>query len=83
MTPSLNIPERLRRMVSRWPSDDFLFPKLKEHLSGTSIYSDSDVKTATVKWLIGQGRDFYQARLNKSVLRSDKCLNRVGDYVEK
>ncbi|GBL54853.1 hypothetical protein AVEN_166734-1, partial [Araneus ventricosus] len=37
MTPSLSIPGRLRRMASRWPSDYFLFPKLKEHLSGTRL----------------------------------------------
>lgn len=65
------------------PSDYCLFPKLKEHLSGTRFSSDSDVKTAAENWLNGQGRDFYQAGLNKLVLRSDKCLNRFGDYVEK
>ncbi|GBM20687.1 hypothetical protein AVEN_105931-1 [Araneus ventricosus] len=29
------------------------------------------------------GRDLCQAGLNELVLRSDKCLNRFGDYVEK
>ncbi|GBN16420.1 hypothetical protein AVEN_256450-1 [Araneus ventricosus] len=48
-TPTLNMPGRLLRMALRWPSDNFLFPKLKEHLSGTRISSDSDVKTA--EWL--------------------------------
>ncbi|GBM88350.1 hypothetical protein AVEN_199338-1 [Araneus ventricosus] len=66
---------RLRRMVSGWSSDYFLFPKLKEHLSGTRFSSDSDVKTAAENWLNGQGRDFYQAWLNKLALRPDKCLN--------
>ncbi|GBN43836.1 hypothetical protein AVEN_137872-1 [Araneus ventricosus] len=56
-----------------------------KHLSGTRLLSESDVKTATENWLNEQGRDFYQAGLNKLVLRSDKCLNtcRFGDYVEK
>ncbi|GBO37129.1 hypothetical protein AVEN_216341-1 [Araneus ventricosus] len=45
---------------------------------------NSDVKTAVDNWFSGQGRDFYQAGLNKLVLRSDKCLNRFGyDYLEK
>ncbi|GBM43850.1 hypothetical protein AVEN_256724-1 [Araneus ventricosus] len=43
MTPSLNMPERLRRMNSRWPSDDFLFPKLNEHLPGTRFSSEACV----------------------------------------
>ncbi|GBM86068.1 hypothetical protein AVEN_3894-1 [Araneus ventricosus] len=64
-------------------SDYFLFPKLKEQLSRTRFSSDSDVKTAAENWLNGLGCDFYQAELNKLVLRSDKCLNRFGDYVEK
>ncbi|GBO19590.1 hypothetical protein AVEN_134987-1 [Araneus ventricosus] len=55
----------LRRMASRWRSDYFLLSKLKEHLSGTKFSSDSDVKTAAENWLNGQGRDFYQAGLNK------------------
>ncbi|GBN16467.1 hypothetical protein AVEN_196923-1 [Araneus ventricosus] len=83
MTPSLNMPGCLRRMASRWPNDYFLFPKLKEHLSGTRFSSESDVKTPAKNWLNGQGRDFYQAWLNTLVLRSDICLNRCGDYVEK
>ncbi|GBN44832.1 hypothetical protein AVEN_142150-1 [Araneus ventricosus] len=65
------------------PSEYFPFPKLKEHLFGTSFSSESDVKTAAENWFNGQGRDFYQAGLNKLVLRSYKCLNRFGDYVEK
>ncbi|GBN30069.1 hypothetical protein AVEN_254793-1 [Araneus ventricosus] len=35
------------------PSDYFLSPKFKEHLSGTSFSSDSDVKTAAENRLIG------------------------------
>ncbi|GBM92616.1 hypothetical protein AVEN_160941-1 [Araneus ventricosus] len=52
-------------------------------LSGTRFSSESDVKTAAENWFNGQGRDFYQDGLNKLVLRSDKCLNRFGEYVEK
>ncbi|GBL80920.1 hypothetical protein AVEN_26328-1 [Araneus ventricosus] len=76
------MPGRLHRMASRWPSDYFLFPKLKEYLSATRFSSDSDVKTAAENWLNGYGHPFYQARLNKLALRSGKCLKRFGDYVK-
>ncbi|GBM24214.1 hypothetical protein AVEN_22554-1 [Araneus ventricosus] len=74
----------LHRMTSRWPSDYSLFPKFKEHTSGTRIYSDNGVKLNYAgNWLNGKGHDFYQARLNKLVLCSDKCLHIFDDYVEK
>ncbi|GBM12971.1 hypothetical protein AVEN_227431-1 [Araneus ventricosus] len=60
----------------------FLFAKLKENISRTKFLSNSDVKTAAENRLNGRRRDFCQAGLNKLVLRSDKCLNRFGDYVE-
>ncbi|GBN73926.1 hypothetical protein AVEN_117484-1 [Araneus ventricosus] len=53
-----------------------------EHLTGTRFSSDSDVKTAAENNPNGQGRGFYQVGLNKLVLRSDKCLNRLV-YLEK
>ncbi|GBM73241.1 hypothetical protein AVEN_94686-1 [Araneus ventricosus] len=83
MTPSLNMQWNLRPITSRWPSDYFPFPKLKEHLTGRRFSSESDVKKVADNWLNGQERDFCQAGLNKSILRSDKCLNRFGDCVEK
>ncbi|GBL89514.1 hypothetical protein AVEN_87850-1 [Araneus ventricosus] len=54
-----------------------------KHLSGKRFSSNSDAKTAAENWFIGQGRDFYQAGLNNLVLRSDKCLNRFDNHVEK
>ncbi|GBM10615.1 hypothetical protein AVEN_21934-1 [Araneus ventricosus] len=79
MTPSLNKPEHLLRMALRWPRIYFHFSKLKEYLSGKRFSSDNDVKTPDES----SGHDFYQAGLNKLALRSDKCRNRFGDYVEK
>ncbi|GBN60450.1 hypothetical protein AVEN_205638-1 [Araneus ventricosus] len=52
-------------------------------LSGTRFSSDSDMKTAAENRLYGQIHHFYQSRLNKLVLRSDKSLNKSDDYVEK
>ncbi|GBN19362.1 hypothetical protein AVEN_49242-1 [Araneus ventricosus] len=68
----------------KWEYSLDLAPNLgSKHLFGTKFSSNSDVKTAAENSLNGQGRDFYQAGLNKLVLRSDKCLNRFDDYVEK
>ncbi|GBO19805.1 hypothetical protein AVEN_247369-1 [Araneus ventricosus] len=77
--------QRLKWEVwSHLPCSPDLTPNLgSKHLSGTRFSSDSEVKTAAENWLKGQGRDFYQSRLNKLVLRSDKCLNRFGNNVEK
>ncbi|GFV74452.1 histone-lysine N-methyltransferase SETMAR [Trichonephila clavipes] len=56
--------------------------KLKKHFSGKRFSSDSAVKKSAETWLNGQGLDFYQDGLSKLVLRSDKCLNSLGDYVK-
>ncbi|GBM83728.1 hypothetical protein AVEN_261315-1 [Araneus ventricosus] len=64
----------------KWKSVAILIqPRFDKHLAGTMCSSDSDVKTAAENWVNGQGRDFYQAELNKLFLRSDECLNRFGD----
>ncbi|GFU42049.1 hypothetical protein TNCV_4677281 [Trichonephila clavipes] len=47
-----------------------------------AIFQDSAVKSSAETWLNGQGLYFYQDELYKLVLRFDKCLNRLGDYVE-
>ncbi|GBM93661.1 hypothetical protein AVEN_132445-1 [Araneus ventricosus] len=66
MTPSLNIPGRLRRITLRWLNDYFLFPKLKEHLSGSRFSSENDVKTVAENWLNGQ--DVISAKPVKQVV---------------
>ncbi|GBL93666.1 hypothetical protein AVEN_25652-1 [Araneus ventricosus] len=69
---------------SRSPYSPELAPNLgSKHLSGTSFSSNSDVKTGAENWLNERRRGFYQDGLNKLVLRSDKYLNRFGDYVGK
>ncbi|GBO05282.1 hypothetical protein AVEN_198595-1 [Araneus ventricosus] len=66
------------------PYSPDLAPNLSsKHLSGRKLSSDSDERTPVENWFNVHGRDFYQAGLNKLVQRSDKCLNRFGDYVEK
>ncbi|GFW98809.1 hypothetical protein TNCV_2837701 [Trichonephila clavipes] len=44
-------------------------------------FSRTVAKASAETWLNGQGPDFYQDGLNKLILRSDKCLNRLDDRV--
>ncbi|GBN81202.1 hypothetical protein AVEN_212426-1 [Araneus ventricosus] len=60
-------------------SPDFRHNLGSKHFTGTKFSSKSDVKT----YAENCGRYFYQAGLKELVLRSDKCVNRFGNYVEK
>lgn len=65
------------------PSDYHLFLHLKRHLSGNHYNDDDDVKTAVNSWLSEQAASFYEEGILKLVKRYDKCLNKLGNYVEK
>jgi hypothetical protein len=65
------------------PSDLHLFSKLKEFLGGRRFKSDEEMKDAVEEWLNGLAAVVYDEGIQKLVTRYDKCLNVVGDYVEK
>jgi hypothetical protein len=65
------------------PLDFHLFQKMKKHLRGQSFHSNEDVQNEVKKWLRAQDTFFFYEVLDKSIYRYDKCLNRLGDYVEK
>jgi histone-lysine N-methyltransferase SETMAR len=65
------------------PSDFHLFPKLKEFLGGRRFKRDDEVKDAFKEWLNGLATEVYDEGIQKLVIRYDKCLNVVGDSVEK
>ncbi|GBL70519.1 hypothetical protein AVEN_126642-1 [Araneus ventricosus] len=54
-----------------------------KHLPGGRFSSESVAKTVLEKLAQLTGLDFCHAGLNKFVLRSNKCLNRFDDTVEK
>jgi hypothetical protein len=54
---------------------------MKKHLISQYFHSNEDVQNEDKKWLIAQGT-FYRG-LDKLIYSYDKCLNRLGDYVEK
>jgi hypothetical protein len=45
--------------------------------------SDKEVKKMVKDWFNGLATDFYNADIQKLVIRYDGCLNLHGDYVEK
>ena len=65
------------------PSDFHLFGPMKEFLAGKRFETDAEVKSAVRRWLHSNQRDFYEQGILKLVTRWEKCVEKVGDYVEK
>ncbi|GBL96274.1 hypothetical protein AVEN_118801-1 [Araneus ventricosus] len=63
------------------PSDFHLFRHLKHHLGGN--HYKEDVKTAVTSWLSEQAAIIYEEGIQNLVVRYDKCLNKLGSFVEK
>ncbi|KAG8237683.1 hypothetical protein J437_LFUL015216 [Ladona fulva] len=51
--------------------------------TGKRYNDDDDVKTAVNSWLSEQAASPYEEGSLKLVERYDKCLNKLGNYVEK
>ncbi|GBL78276.1 hypothetical protein AVEN_42821-1 [Araneus ventricosus] len=69
--------------AGRPPCDFHVFCKLKEYLVERQFSSDDQVQTAVLSWLQDQGAIFYRQGIERSVQRSDKSLQILGDCVEK
>lgn len=65
------------------PSDFHLFTKLKDFLAGKKFDSDEELKEGVTTYLNTLAAAEYEAGIQKLVTRYDKCLNLLGDYVEK
>jgi hypothetical protein len=65
------------------PSDFHLFGPFKKHLGGRRFATDDEVRQAIMSWLQALDIDFFYAGIDALVYRSDKCLGKYGDYVEK
>jgi hypothetical protein len=65
------------------PSDFHLPPKMKMHLRVQSFHTIEDVQNEVKEWLHAEDAFFSYEGLDKLIYRYDKCLNRLGDYVEK
>lgn len=57
--------------------------RIAQELDGRQFSNDNQVQTAVLSWIQDQGAIVYRQAIERLVLRSDKCLQRLGDYVEK
>ena len=64
-------------------SDFHFFPHLKRDLKGTHFTSDDEVKQAVTLWIKQRTPEFFTDGMHKLALRWEKCIERLGDYVEK
>ncbi|GBM19835.1 hypothetical protein AVEN_86171-1 [Araneus ventricosus] len=65
------------------PSYFHLFLHAKRFLSGQRSDDDEKVRDAVTSWLASQTTIFYDPGKPNLVSGYDKCLNVLGDYVEK
>ncbi|GBO44719.1 hypothetical protein AVEN_114113-1, partial [Araneus ventricosus] len=65
------------------PCDCHVFGKLKEHFGGRQFSNYDQIETSVLSWLQDQGAIFCRQGIVRLVERSEKCLQRLGDYVEK
>jgi hypothetical protein len=60
-----------------------LFVCLKNRLAGQKFHEDEEVKKEVTMSLHAQLAKFCDIRIQKVVPRLNKCLDKVGDFVEK
>ena len=65
------------------PSDYHLFGPMKEGLRGKYYSSDEKVKTAVMKWLQEQSREYFEGEIHVLIWRWNIAIDRNGEYVEK
>ncbi|GFU43387.1 mariner Mos1 transposase [Trichonephila clavipes] len=65
------------------PSDFHLFRYLKHNLGGKRFSGNEEVKAAVNSWLHDQTADLFKEGFKNLVLRYAKCINKLGNYVEK
>lgn len=65
------------------PCDFHLFGPLKEALGGQRFDDDAAVETFVRNWLDTRPPSFYEDGINKLPIRWEKCVTKLGDYVEK
>ena len=46
-------------------------------------YFTDEVQIAMQEWVSDVGREFFNKGIEKFVSRYDKCLNKLGDFIEK
>ncbi|GFR75800.1 histone-lysine N-methyltransferase SETMAR [Elysia marginata] len=65
------------------PSDCHLFGPLKRELAGKRFDDDEELVDHVRKWLQNLERGFFRESIYSMVRRWQKCVDRLGCYVEK
>jgi len=65
------------------PSDYFLFRVMKKFLRGEPFSSDEEVKEAVTTWFEEQSKDFFSRGIKSLHQKWAKCIELLGDYIEK
>lgn len=65
------------------PSDFHLFPNLKKHLGGQKFSSNEEVEAAVGDFFEGLEETFFMTGIQALETRWKKCIELIGDYVEK
>ena len=65
------------------PSDYFLFRVMKKFLRGKRFSSDEEVKEAVTTWFEQQSKDFFSRGIKSLQQKWAKCIELLGDHIEK
>lgn len=65
------------------PSDYYLFPNLKKDLRGKRFSDDEELKAAINTHFEEKSEDYFLQGLEKLISRSNKCIEVLGNYIEK
>jgi histone-lysine N-methyltransferase SETMAR len=65
------------------PSDYFLSRVVKKFLWGKRFSSDEEVKEAVTTWFEEQSKDFFCRWIKSLQQKWAKCIELLGDYIEK
>jgi histone-lysine N-methyltransferase SETMAR len=65
------------------PSGYFLFRVMKKFLRCKRFSSDEKVKEAVTTWFEEQSKDFFSRGIKSLQQKWAKCIDLLGDYIEK
>ena len=65
------------------PSDYFLFRVMKTFLRDKRFSSDGEVKEAVTTWIEQQSKDFFSGWIKSLQQKWAKCVELLGEHIEK
>uniref|UniRef100_A0A8D2KSQ6 Tc1-like transposase DDE domain-containing protein n=1 Tax=Varanus komodoensis TaxID=61221 RepID=A0A8D2KSQ6_VARKO len=65
------------------PSDYYLFPNLKKDLCGKRFSNDEELKVAINAHFLDKEEGYFLQGIEELISRCNKCIEVMGDYIEK